>query len=113
MGAQVSGWIPVCTGPKSNLIDGFRFDLMARHDVETMNAIRAALDALPGGEDNLMYGEPWQGRQHPHGTRRDPRQQTGGGPAGQPQSDFSADNTRDAIKGGVFQCGQRGLHQRR
>ena len=26
-------------------IDGFRFDLMALHDVETMNAIRAALDA--------------------------------------------------------------------
>lgn len=42
-------------------IDGFRFDLMALHDVETMNAIRAALDALPGGEDILMYGEPWQG----------------------------------------------------
>ena len=37
-------------------IDGFRFDLMALHDVETMNAIRAALDALPGGEDILMYG---------------------------------------------------------
>ena len=62
-------------------IDGFRFDLMALHDVETMNAIRAALDALPGGEDILMYGEPWQGGS----TRmRDPRQQTGGGPAGQP-----------------------------
>ena len=35
-------------------IDGFRFDLMALHDVETMNAIRAALDALPGGEDQGM-----------------------------------------------------------
>ena len=28
-------------------IDGFRFDLMALHDVDTMNAIRAALDARP------------------------------------------------------------------
>lgn len=40
-------------------IDGFRFDLMGCHDVETMNQIRAALDELPGGEKILMYGEPW------------------------------------------------------
>ncbi len=26
-----------------------------------MNAIRAALDSLPGGESILMYGEPWMG----------------------------------------------------
>ena len=30
-------------------IDGFRFDLMGLYDVDTMNAARAALDALPGG----------------------------------------------------------------
>ena len=42
-------------------IDGFRFDLMGLYDVDTMNAARAALDALPGGRDILMYGEPWQG----------------------------------------------------
>lgn len=40
-------------------VDGFRFDLMGCHDVETMNQIRAALDALPGGEKILVYGEPW------------------------------------------------------
>lgn len=40
-------------------IDGFRFDLMAIHDVETMNLIRAALNKLPGGSGILMYGEPW------------------------------------------------------
>ena len=40
-------------------IDGFRFDLMGLHDVETMNAIRAALDELEGGEKILMYGEGW------------------------------------------------------
>ena len=45
---------------------------MALHDVETMNAIRAALDALPGGREILMYGEPWQGGGHPHGPRRAP-----------------------------------------
>lgn len=40
-------------------IDGFRFDLMAIHDVETMNQIRYALNKLPGGKGILLYGEPW------------------------------------------------------
>ena len=40
-------------------IDGFRFDLMGLHDVETMNAIRSALDSLEGGDKILMYGEGW------------------------------------------------------
>ena len=35
-------------------IDGFRFDLMGVHDIETMNAIRAALP-----QDILIYGEGW------------------------------------------------------
>jgi pullulanase len=35
-------------------IDGFRFDLMGVHDVETMNAIRAALP-----NDIFIYGEGW------------------------------------------------------
>ena len=44
-------------------IDGFRFDLMGCHDVDTMNLIRAELDNLDGGEGRkiLMYGEPWTG----------------------------------------------------
>lgn len=42
-------------------IDGFRFDLMGLHDVETMNLIREALDNLPGGRNILLYGEPWCG----------------------------------------------------
>lgn len=40
-------------------IDGFRFDLMGLIDIETMNAVRAAVDMLPGGERILLYGEPW------------------------------------------------------
>ena len=35
-------------------IDGFRFDLMGVHDVETMNAIRTALP-----DDIFIYGEGW------------------------------------------------------
>lgn len=40
-------------------IDGFRFDLMGCHDVETMNQVRKALNTLPDGEKILVYGEPW------------------------------------------------------
>ena len=45
-------------------IDGFRFDLMALHDVTTMNNIRSALDGMysdNSGQKILMYGEPWSG----------------------------------------------------
>ena len=38
-------------------IDGFRFDLMACHDYETMNLIREELDKID--PRILMYGEPW------------------------------------------------------
>ena len=38
-------------------IDGFRFDLMAIHDIETMNLIRERLEAL--NPDILLYGEGW------------------------------------------------------
>ncbi len=40
-------------------LDGFRFDLMGLHDVDTMNEIRAKLDTLENGEKILMYGEAW------------------------------------------------------
>ncbi len=45
-------------------IDGFRFDLMGIHDIETMNIIRDELDGLyadGSGKKILMYGEPWTG----------------------------------------------------
>lgn len=38
-------------------IDGFRFDLMGIHDIETMNAIRAELDKV--NPDIFVYGEGW------------------------------------------------------
>ncbi len=38
-------------------IDGFRFDLMAIHDIETMNLIRERLEAL--NPNILLYGEGW------------------------------------------------------
>ncbi|MEE1168257.1 MAG: type I pullulanase, partial [Alistipes sp.] len=38
-------------------IDGFRFDLMAIHDIETMKLIRQRLEAL--NPNILLYGEGW------------------------------------------------------
>ncbi len=38
-------------------IDGFRFDLMGVHDIETMNAVRAAVDEID--PTIFIYGEGW------------------------------------------------------
>ncbi len=38
-------------------IDGFRFDLMGLHDIETMNLIRQELDKV--NPDIFLYGEGW------------------------------------------------------
>ena len=38
-------------------IDGFRFDLMGVHDIETMNVIRQAVDAID--PSIFIYGEGW------------------------------------------------------
>lgn len=38
-------------------IDGFRFDLMGIHDIETMNLVRAALTAVD--PSIIVYGEGW------------------------------------------------------
>lgn len=42
-------------------IDGFRFDLMGIHDIQTLNTLREELDALDDGKGTqiIMYGEPW------------------------------------------------------
>ena len=47
----------VCYWAREYHIDGFRFDLMGIHDIETMNAIRQALDKID--PTICMYGEGW------------------------------------------------------
>lgn len=98
----------VCYWASEYHIDGFRFDLMGLHDVETMNQIRAALDTLPGGEQILMYGEPWSGDYSP--------MQTGSVPALKEHVDqlheriaIFCDHTRDSIKGSVFFADEPGF----
>ncbi|MDR1348719.1 MAG: type I pullulanase [Prevotellaceae bacterium] len=44
-------------------IDGFRFDLMGIHDIETMNAVRAAVDVID--PSIFIYGEGWAANQSP------------------------------------------------
>lgn len=85
-------------------IDGFRFDLMALHDIDTVNAIRAELDKI--NNRILMYGEGWTGGESPI------------------QADKLAykwnsykfgrvglfnDNIRDSVKGGTFNPYDKGF----
>ncbi|MFO7999101.1 MAG: type I pullulanase [Bacteroidales bacterium] len=44
-------------------IDGFRFDLMGLHDIETMNQIRRELDKID--PDIFLYGEGWTAGETP------------------------------------------------
>ncbi|AZA11068.1 type I pullulanase [Corynebacterium gerontici] len=51
---------------KEFAIDGFRFDLMGIHDVETMNEIRRALDTID--PSIIVLGEGWHMGNHPKGV---------------------------------------------
>ena len=47
----------VCYWAREYHVDGFRFDLMGIHDIETMNAVRKALDEID--PTIFIYGEGW------------------------------------------------------
>ena len=86
-------------------IDGFRFDLMGLYDAESINAVRAALDALPGGRDILLYGEPWQGgasQLHRYEANKENLAMLN------ERVGIFCDDTRDAIKGGCFDAREPG-----
>ena len=86
-------------------IDGFRFDLMGLYDAESINAVRTALDALPGGRDILLYGEPWQG-----GASQLHRYEANKANLAMlnERVGIFCDDTRDAIKGGCFDAREPG-----
>ncbi|PAU69620.1 pullulanase [Bifidobacterium italicum] len=88
-------------------LDGFRFDLMGLIDVQTMNAVRASLDRLPGGESILMYGEPWAAG--PTNTLPDTELADKEGLRYlSTRIGHFCDRTRDAIKGHVFYMERKG-----
>lgn len=77
-------------------IDGFRFDLMALHDVETMNDIEAALHEID--PSIIIYGEGWTGG----GTPLPDSEAAYKGNAKQtPNIAYFNDDMRDAVKGNV------------
>lgn len=86
-------------------IDGFRFDLMGLYDAESINAVRTALDSLPGGRDILLYGEPWQG-----GASQLHRYEANKANLAMlnERVRIFCDDTRDAIKGGCFDAREPG-----
>ncbi len=87
-------------------VDGFRFDLMALHDVETMNLIRDELDKVD--PKLTTWGEGWTG-----GSSTYPATTCTGATFKQAKqanaADLNArvaffnDGIRDGLKGGVFQ----------
>ena len=81
-------------------VDGFRFDLMGIHDVETMNAIRQAMDEVD--PRILLYGEGWD-----MGTGLRPEDKAKKDNAYQlPRIGFFNDTERDAVKGAEVYGGQ-------
>lgn len=86
-------------------IDGFRFDLMGIHDIQTMNEIRDALDQVDASI--LMYGEGWTGGFSPLPDYERALKMN----MWKLDSHIAAfsDNLRDGIKGSVFSAWERGF----
>jgi len=84
-------------------IDAFRFDLMGIHDIETMNDVRAALDAID--PTILVYGEGWD-----LATALPERLKAMSASAAQmPRISHFNDVFRDALKGSTFSEFDRGF----
>jgi len=78
-------------------LDGFRFDLMGIHDLETMNAVTQALHKIDS--TIFVYGEGWTAGQSPLPTNQQALK------ANTPQLESVAafsDDLRDGLKGSVF-----------
>ena len=85
-------------------VDGFRFDLMGVHDIETMNIISKALNKIKPGI--LIYGEGWTAGASPlPDSTRALKQNVS-------KLDHIAvfsDDLRDGIKGSVFDAADKGF----
>lgn len=85
-------------------VDGFRFDLMGIHDIETMNAVREALDKVD--PSIFIYGEGWTAAASPlaeekRAVKKNAKQLNG-------IAVFS-DDIRDALKGSWMHAGIPGF----
>ncbi len=86
-------------------VDGFRFDLMALHDIETMNMVIDELEKI--NPDILVYGEGWDAGGSPLNTKIKALKQN----ASYVNSNiaFFSDDIRDGIKGSVFNDEEKGF----
>lgn len=85
-------------------IDGFRFDLMAIHDIETMNTITSRLKEI--NPNILIYGEGWTAGDSPLSIeRRALKAHT----FNMPQLAAFSDEIRDGLKGSVFDDKDKGF----
>ena len=94
----------VCYWAKEYRLDGFRFDLMALHDLETMQQIESALHAI--NPQILIYGEGWTGgtsalRDKQQASQANIRRVTASEGAIGAIAVFN-DAIRDGLKGSVF-----------
>ena len=85
-------------------IDGFRFDLMGIHDIETMNLISKRLHEIK--PDIILYGEGWTAGDSPLAPERRSVKQSAS------KLDHIAafsDDMRDGLKGWVFEAKDNGF----
>ncbi|MBP6024243.1 type I pullulanase [Ferruginibacter sp.] len=85
-------------------IDGFRFDLMGVHDIETMNIISDELHKIK--PDILLYGEGWTAGASPI---PDAERALKKNAAKLRKIAVFSDDVRDGIKGSVFEIKDRGF----
>ena len=85
-------------------LDGFRFDLMGILDVETMNAVRAAVDEVD--PSIIIYGEGWN--MGCVATKSDTLFANYTNAALTPRIGYFSDTIRDTLKGSVFDAEEKG-----
>lgn len=83
-------------------MDGFRFDLMAIHDIETMNAVTEALADID--PSIIVYGEGWTAGDSPLPV---PKRALKAKVAQMPEVAAFSDDIRDGLKGSVFEHEER------
>ena len=84
-------------------LDGFRFDLMGILDVDTMNAVRAALDEID--PTIVIYGEGWNMGSVP---TKDVKMANYTNASLTPGIAYFSDTIRDMVKGSVFDAAEKG-----
>jgi len=85
-------------------LDGFRFDLMGIHDIETMNEVSAAVRAID--PTIFVYGEGWTAGSSPLPAEQ---QALKANTFKMEKVSAFSDDLRDGLKGSVFEHEQRGF----